>query len=95
METLEKGVNNVQSYQWKHQNYINDVRPGIFIVNFKYISHIFLVFFLLTFIQLNVSWDLDRHETFKWGSQLATYALRKLVHLAHSTIPELRSFRTG
>ena len=31
-------------------------RSSVFIVNFKHISHLFLVFRLLTFEQVNVSW---------------------------------------
>ena len=40
IETLEQGVNYVQICQWR--------RSGVFIVNFEHISHLVLLFLLLT-----------------------------------------------
>ena len=41
IETLEKGVKDFKSQQWRHYN-VNDVL-GVFIVNFEHISHLFPV----------------------------------------------------
>ena len=51
METLEKGVKTVISYQYRHHywpQYVTDSLAGVFIVNFEHISHIFLLLLLLT-----------------------------------------------
>ena len=34
--------------------------PGVFIVNFEHISHLFLVFLLLDLGQVNVSWIITK-----------------------------------
>ena len=44
IETLEQGVKYVQSQQSQSQRR----RSGVFIVNFEHISHLVLVFLLLT-----------------------------------------------
>ena len=49
VKALEKGLKYFQSFHWR--------RSGVFIVNFEHISHLLLVFLLLTFEQVNVCWD--------------------------------------
>ena len=41
----------MQTPGWRHW-----LRSGVFIVNFEYVSHLFLVFFFVDFEQVNISW---------------------------------------
>ena len=49
-KTLEKGLKYIQSLQQKHQNdvVVHWRRSCVFIVNSEHISHLFLLFLLLT-----------------------------------------------
>ena len=60
MKTLEQSAISIQS---------NDTSPGVFIVNFGQISHIFLVFPLLTLIYKNAGYVFSENFS-KWFKQL-------------------------